>query len=102
MTATWSATTLPAMFAGKDCAKRMPFCMHSMCLATAATASIMIIGTGVLTSVSLFVLLLIVVLLLLVSLLVVTGLILSGLTGLVLVSLVGLTGGLVPSTAQGD
>jgi hypothetical protein len=71
-------------------------------MATAATASIMIIGTGVLTSVSLFVLLLIVVLLLLVSLLVVISLILSGLTRLVLVGLVGLTEGLVPSTAQGD
>ena len=102
MSATWSATTVPAMFAGKDRAQRMPFGMHPMCMATAATASIMIIGTGVLTSVSLFVLLLIAVLLLLVSLLVVTGLILSGLTGLVLVSLVGLTGGLVPNTAQGD
>lgn len=90
------------MFAGKDRAQRMPFFMHPMCMATAATASLMIIGTGVLTSVSLFVLLLIVVLILLVSLLVVIGLILSGLTRLVLVSLVGLTEGLVPSTAQGD
>ena len=102
MTATWSATTLPAMFAGKDCAKRMPFCMHPMCMATAATASIIIIGTGVLTSVSLFVPLLVVVLLLLVSLLVVIGLTLSGLTGLLLLSLVGLLEGLVPSTAKGD
>ena len=101
MTATWSAMTQPAMFAGTDRAKRMPFFMHPMCMATAATASIMIIGTGVLTSVSLFVSLLIVVLLLLVSLLVVTGLILSGLTGLVLVSLVGLSRGLVPNAAQG-
>ena len=102
MKATWSATTQPAMFAGTDRAKRMPFFMHPMCFATAATASVMIIGTGVFTSVSLFVTLLIVVLLLLVSLLVVIGLILSGLTGLVHVSLVGLIGGLVPSTAQGD
>ena len=102
MTATWSATTQPAMFAGTDRAKPMPFFMHPMCIATAATASMMIIETGVLTSVSLFVSMLVVVLLLLVSLLVVTGLILSGLTGLVLVSLVGLTRGLVPSTAQGD
>ena len=102
MTATWSAMSKPAMFAGTDRAKRMPFFMHSMCMATAATAGFIIIGTGVLTSVSLFVSLLVVVLLLLVSLLVVTGLILSGLTGLVLVSLVGLTGGAVPSTAQGD
>ncbi len=102
MTATWSAMTQPAMFAGTDCAKRMPFFMHPMCMATATTASMIIIGTGVLTSVSLFVSLLVVVLVLLVSLVVVISLILSGLTGLVLVSLVGLTGGLVPSTAQGD
>lgn len=102
MIATWSATTLPAMFAGKDRAQRMPFSMHPMCMATAATASIIIIGTGVLTSVSLFALPLVVVLILLVSLLVVIGLILSGLTGLVIVSLVGLTEGLVPSAAQGD
>jgi hypothetical protein len=101
MTATWSAMTQPAMFAGTDCAKRMPFFMHPMCM-TAATASMIIIGTGVFTSVSLFVSLLVVVLVLLVSLVVVISLILSGLTGLVLVSLVGLTGGLVPSTAQGD
>jgi len=102
MTATWSAMTQPAMFAGTDCAKRMPFFMHPMCMAAAATASMIIIGTGVLTSVSLFVSLLVVVLLLPVSLLVLIGLILSGLTGLVLVSLVGLPGGVVPSTAQGD
>jgi hypothetical protein len=100
MSATWSATTMPAMFAGKDCAQRMPFGMHPMCMATAATASITIIGTGVLTSVSLFVQLLIVGLLLLVSLVVVISLTLSGLTGLV--GLVGLTEGLVPSAAQGD
>ena len=102
MTATWSAMTQPAMFAGTDRAKCMPFFMHPMCMATAATASMVIIRTGVLTSVSLFVSLLVVVLLLLVSLVVVISLILSGLTGLVLVGLVGLTGGLVPSTAQGD
>ena len=102
MIATWSAMAQPAMDAGTDCAKRMPFFMHPMCMATAAAASMFIIGTGVLTSVSLFVSLFIVVLLLLVSILVVTGLILSGLTGLVHVSLVGLIGGLVPSTAQGD
>jgi len=100
MSATWSATTMPAMFAGKDRAQRMPFGMHPMCMATAATASITIIGTGVLTSVSLFVQLLIVGLLLLVSLVVVISLTLSGLTGLV--GLVGLTEGLVPSAAQGD
>jgi hypothetical protein len=97
MSATWSATTIPAMFAGKDRAQRMPFGMHPVCM---ATASITIIGTGVLTSVSLFVLLLIVGLLLLVSLVVVISLTLSGLTRLV--GLVGLTEGLVPSAAQGD
>jgi len=102
MTATWSAMTQPAVFAGTDCAKRMPFFMHPMCMAAAATASMIIIGTGVLTSVSLFVSMLVIVLLLLVSLVVLIGLILSGLTGLVLVSLVGLTGGLVPNAAQGD
>ncbi len=102
MSATWNATTQPAMFAGKDRAKRMPFGMHPMCMATAATASIMIIGTGVFTSVSLFVLLLIASFLLLVSLLVLISLTLSGLTRLVIVGLVGLTEGLVPSVAQGD
>jgi len=102
MTATWSAMTQPAVFAGTDCAKRMPFFMHPMCMAAAATASMIIIGTGVLTSVSLFVSMLVIVLLLLVSLVVLISLILSGLTGLVRVSLVGLVGGVVPSTAQGD
>ena len=101
MTATWNAITQPAMFAGTDRAKRMPFCMHPMCMA-AATASMIIIGTGVFTSVSLFISMLVVVLLLLVSLVVLISLILSGLTGLVLVGLVGLIGGVIPSTAQGD
>ncbi len=102
MTTTWSAMTQPALFAGADRVKRMPFFMHPMCMATAATASMILIGTGVLTSVSLFVSLLVVVLILLVSLVVLIGLILSGLTGLVLVGLVGLTEGLVPSKVQGD
>jgi hypothetical protein len=99
MTASWSAMTQPAMFAGTDRAKRMPFFMHPMCMATAATASMIIIGTGVIAPVSLFVSVLVVVLLLLVSLVVIISLILSGLTGLVRVSLVGLPEGLVPSTA---
>ncbi len=102
MIATFRATTQPAMDAGTDRAKRMPFFMHPMCMATAATASMISIGTGVFTSVSLFVSLLLVVLALLVSLVVIISLILSGLTGLVLVSLVGLTRGLVPTAAQGD
>ncbi len=100
MSVTWSASTLPAMFAGEDRAKRMPFYMQAMCMATFAAASITLIGTGVLASVSLFVLLLIVGLLLLVSLVVLISL--SGLTGLVLLGLVGLSEGLVPNTAQGD
>ncbi len=83
MSVTWSASAHPAMFAGRD---------RAICMT--------LIGTGVLTSVSLFVLLLVVAFLLLVSLVVLISL--SGLTGLVLVCLVGLTKGLVPSTAQGD
>ena len=101
MSVTWSASAHPAMFAGRDRAICMPFSMPTMCMAIAASAaSITLIGTGVLTSVSLFVLLLVVAFLLLVSLVVLISL--SGLTGLVLVCLVGLTKGLVPSTAQGD
>jgi hypothetical protein len=102
MSVTWSASAHPAMFADRDCAICMPFSMPTMCMAIAAAsaASITLIGTGVLTSVSLFVLLLVVAFLLLVSLVVLISL--SGLTGLVLVCLVGLTKGLVPSTAQGD
>ena len=100
MIATWSAKAQPATDAGTDCAKRMPFFMHPMCMATAATASLMIIGTGVLTSVSLFVLLLVVVLVLLVSLVVLISLILISLTGFG--GLVGLVVGLDPSASQGD
>jgi hypothetical protein len=69
-----------------------------MCAATAAIASILLIGTGVVTSVSLFVLVLSLVLL--ASLVVLISLVLSGLTGLV--SLVGLTKGLAPGTTKGD
>jgi hypothetical protein len=100
MSVAWSAITQPALVAGENSAMRMPFFMHPMCFATAATASIMIIGTGVLTPVSLFMLLFIAGLLVLVSLLGILSL--SGLTGLLLLSLVGLLEGLVPSTAQGD
>lgn len=96
MSATWSMSKSiqPALFAGNNRTQRMP--MRSMCFAT-ATASILLIGTGVLAPVSLFVLMLV----LLVSLLLVVvllSLILSGLTGLELNSLVGLTEGLVPGT----
>ena len=99
MLATWSASTLPALFAGRNCAKRMPFSMHTTCMAT--TPGIMISGTGVLASVSLFVLLHIVTALILASLMVPISLTLIGLTGLS--GLVRLTTkGLVLSAAQGD
>jgi hypothetical protein len=71
--------------------------MWAMGATTAAIASILVIGTGVVTSVSLFVLVLILVLLAL--LVVLISLILSGLTGLV--GLVGLTEGPVPGTTKG-
>ena len=99
MLATCSASTLPALFAGRNCAKRMPFSMHTTCMAT--TPGIMISGTGVLASVSLFVLLHIVTALILASLMVLISLTLIGLTGLS--GLVRLTTkGLVLSAAQGD
>ena len=97
MIGTRSARTQSALFAGQYSAKRMPFFMCTMCIAAAATASTILIGTGVLAPVSLFVLLLIVCLLLLVSLLVLSSLILSGLTGFI--GLVGLT---KASATQGD
>src|SRR6266849_8481917 len=58
MSATWSTMPQPAMFAGKNRTRRMPSRTHmyAMCAATAATASILLIGTGVVTSVSFFVL----------------------------------------------
>ncbi len=102
MSATWSTTSQPAMFAGKNRTQRMPAhaCTYAMCAATAAFASILLIGTGVVTSVSLFVLVLCLSLVLLASLVVLISLVLSGLTGLV--GLVGLTEGLVPGTTKGD
>ena len=99
MLATWSASTLSALFAGRNCAKRMPFSMHTMCMAT--IPGIMISGTGVLASVSLFVLLHIVTALILASLMVLISLTLIGLTGLS--GLVRLTTvRLELSAAQGD
>ena len=101
MSATWSITSQPAMFAGKDRTQRMPARPH-MCAATAATAaiaSILVIETGVVTSVSLFVLVLCLSLALL-SLVALISLTLSGLTGR-LVS-VGLTEGLALGTTKGD
>ena len=109
----------PAMTAGTSCTSRAlhmhnqfaPMSAQAMCgiWATAsAAASILLIQTGVMASVSLFVLLitvgniLLVGLIGLLSLLGLTGLLsLSGLTGLVL-SLVGLLTGLAPGTKTGD
>jgi hypothetical protein len=84
MSATNCAYYQPAAFAGRDCARHMPFCMPFMC--TAAAASIIIFRTDVYTSVSLiavvlFVSLTLVLLGVLISL--------SGLTGLI--DLVGLS-----------
>jgi len=100
MSAIRSTMSQPAMFAGKNRTQPMPSPKHTdaMCAATATIASILLIGTGVVTSVSLFVLVLSLVLLAL--LVVLISLILSGLTGLV--GLVGLTEGLVPGTTKGD
>lgn len=98
MLASPSTQNQPAMFAGKDRTHRMPsatFAMPAMCMASAAAASTIIIGTGVLASVSLFVVVLLVTVLLLVSLVVLISL--SGLTGLIS-RLVGLLIGLDPST----
>jgi hypothetical protein len=101
MLASPSTQYTPAMFAGKDRTHRMPSkfsatsAMNSMCMASAAAASALIIGTGVLTSVSLFVVVLFATVLLLVSLVVLISL--SGLTGLIS-RLVGLLIGLDPGT----
>ncbi len=95
MPTTSSATTQPAMFAGQDCAKRMPFSMHGMCMI--AAASIILIETGVLASVS-FVARTLIITLILGILGLGVVLTLSGLTGLR--GLVGLIEG--PGTSQGD
>ena len=100
MSAAWSTMSQPAMFAGTDRTRCMPSRKHAFAMyaATAAIASILLFGTGVVTSVSLFVLTLSLVLLAL--LVVLISLILSGLTGLI--GLVGLTEGLAPGTTKGD
>jgi hypothetical protein len=95
MSAMSSAATQPAMIAGQDRAKRMPSAMHGIYMCMATAASIIIIGTGVFTSVSLIALML-------TLLLVVLGILinLSGLTGLG--SLVGLSTGLTQGITEGD
>ena len=91
--------TTPALLAGQNDAKDMPSTMPFMCMAcTAAAMGIIFVGTGVLASVSLFVV--VVSLSLLVSL-VLIGLTLSGLTGL-LIGLVGLVTEVGISKKQGD
>ena len=102
------STTQTALFAAQSGTKRMPFFMSmpAMCMCMATTTSMLLLGTGVITSVSLFVVVVLVSTLLLVSLVVIISLTLSGLTGLVeLESLVGLTGRLATGmmrTVQGD
>ena len=102
------STTQTAPFAAQGSAKRMPFFMSmpAMCMCMATTASMLLSGTGVITSVSLFVVVFLVSTLLLVSLVVVISLTLSCLTGLIEIeSLVGLTVGLATSViraVQGD
>lgn len=102
MSITWSTISQPAMFAGKDRTQRMPSPKHAfaMCAATAAIASTLLIGTGVVTPVSSFVLVLFLSLVLLASLVTLISLALSGLTGLI--GLVGLTEGLAPGKTKGD
>ena len=88
--------------------KTMPFSPRSMCMMPAAcmgmfaATSIVILRTGVPTSVSLFILMLLVASLL-VSLVVLISLLLTCLTGLVgLESLVGLTKKVATRTVRGD
>ena len=97
MPATYRASMQPAMSAGQDRAQRMPFPMHSTCMSTAPR--MIIVETGVLASVSLFVLLHSIIALLLASL-VLISLTLSGLTGLR--GLVGLIVGVEINAARGD
>jgi hypothetical protein len=108
MYCTKSTTEYPAMTAGNMCtfhaqrtqnqpARMSAQAMRGMCATASATASILLIQTGVLASVSLFVLLIITI-----SVVVLLGLLsLSGLTRSI-IGLVGLLRGLVPYTQTGD
>ncbi len=93
MSATWSISTQPALFAGQNHVGCMSPAMQTTCMPT--PASTRILETGVVTPVSLFALVLALLISLLGALLT-----LSSLTGLL--GLVGLTTGLAPSAAQGD
>lgn len=86
MSATNCACYQPAVFAGHDRARRMPFCMPFMCMATAA--SIIIFRTDVYTSVSLIAVVLFLSLISLTLVLLGVLISLSGLTRLI--DLVGL------------
>lgn len=92
MSASKSTIAQPAMFAGQQC---MPFSMHHM-----YTSNSMLMRTGVLASVSLFVLLHTSYTLLLIGLVLLISLILIGLTGFG--GLVGLLERLAQAAAQGD
>ena len=97
MSAMSSVSAMSAVFADQHHAKRMPFSMHGMCMAGMATVvSSVILGTGVVTSVSFVAFVLPLILLAIISVL----LSLSGLTGLG--GLVGLIPGLRASALQGD
>ena len=95
MSAPRSTSAQPAMFAGQNSAQCIPFSMYHM-----YTPNNMTMRTGVLASVSLFVLLRNSYALLLISLVLLISLILSGLTGFG--GLVGLSERLEPGAAQGD
>ena len=87
------STAQPATTACRGCAQTMPFEQSSipaMYTTHMAAASMLILGTGAVASVSLFVVVLLVVALLLVSLVVVISLLLTCLTGPI--SLEGLVG----------
>ena len=86
-------------------AEHMPSSMPamSMCMFAAASTVAMIMETGVLTSVSLFVLVSVIVPLLLVGLVIIISLLLTGLTGLArLESLVGFNIKLATRSARGE
>jgi hypothetical protein len=100
MSATFNAIARQAMTARQDCAKPMPFSMHPSCMD--ASPDYLMIETGVLASVSLFVLVqthtlvnpLLVSLVVLISLILIDPIGLSGLVGLVV--------GLDPGVPQGE
>lgn len=97
MSAAWSTFTRPAMFAGQDCVKRMPFAMQPTMSVTAAPDRITS-EADVLASVSLFVLVYVVSTL--VRLVLLLSLTLSGPTGLR--GMVGLPVRLDTNAARGN